>query len=431
MNGERQPTVEMVEILQKLNSKSLYSLSDFKLPHEAFSFKKTKPSENIAKLATGLAEDRFSNLDHFISRTTNLFSDFQKMDDPNSINKNQLIATLFVLKYPFNKQRPRYHQEVKYRSKEVIKALLGSNDEYITGKKTSDYIQPIYLILRSLKESRSGWLLKVFEELELSQKLKIFTETQTLVDSLLKSINQPKERKKLKELFDKTLNLQILLEKPVEEPKVEVKKDKPKIFGIDIKIKHALHDREMVKNQGEDTPEVDINRRFMMETILSESGIIIDDVGNIKLNEKNLSKILSIFGNREKFPKNSNIGQSYDDLTSVLGNKSHRDIALSALLTTMSDNNKFAHWLFRGIKGKDFNRIKLLKIFERSIGEIFTEKTSRDLMSGLNRTMKDNKTDFGYLNEKIVEVVYRLYYPNEEISPMRLLQLQKRLVLMI
>jgi|GEM_PF-5363163 len=401
---------EMFRVMERLHSRTLYAEKDFIYPSK------------IIEKANYLSKIRYGNYDGFVSKTTNIFNLYSKTKNPEDINPNDLMATLFALRDPFLDQtKYRFPDHIKQiEASRIIDSLLGKDADFISGKKESSIILPSYFFLRAIRETRPSWFFNIMNKLKPEQRQKLIGEINELKKKLLASINQPAEKRAVEELFNKTLRVNDIEETtitvelpPVERGVLVVKKlDLSKLrVKAHIDSQDQFTDRNLKKRL---PSEEKVNRAagdLFLDLLKTSS---VDERGVFVIKKSEMDRLLASTVNDRMYDSIARTTyEAYMRISGIFGPKSVIDLSAAANLVMMSDKNPGYEWILAEKPEKNIYKHirKLTKSYSSSMEDIFRdEKDDRKLVKIFKDAISGDEFNFSKLNKKLTLMLYQKYF---------------------
>jgi len=401
---------EMFRVMERLHSRTLYAEKDFIYPSK------------IIEKANYLSKIRYGNYDGFVSKTTNIFNLYSKTKNPEDINPNDLMATLFALRDPFLDQtKYRFPDHIKQiEASRIIDSLLGKDADFISGKKESSIILPSYFFLRAIRATRPSWFFNIMNKLKPEQRQKLIGEINELKKKLLASINQPAEKRAVEELFNKTLRVNDIEETtitvelpPVERGLLVVKKlDLAKLrVKAHIDSQDQFTDRNLKKRL---PSEEKVNRAagdLFLDLLKTSS---VDERGVFVIKKSEMDRLLASTVNDRMYDSIARTTyEAYMRISGIFGPKSVIDLSTAANLVMMSDKNPGFEWILAEKPEKNIYKHirKLTKSYSSSMEDIFRdEKDDRKLVKIFKDAISGDEFNFSKLNKKLTLILYQKYF---------------------
>lgn len=187
---------KMNSILEKLRRKTIYQENEISTPEQIY-----QQSLHLNKL-------KYVDLQGlFLTSIRNIFiKDYpldSKIKKKEEIDPNQLISAILAIHRPFDIEK--YDVLSKYEIDLLKKTLTGELTDFLDGKKDSNFITPAYVILRSLKERNSYWLLTAFKNMPPDKRKKLRENVEEIIENLSRFIPDDQKQSFLR-IFNIDLN---------------------------------------------------------------------------------------------------------------------------------------------------------------------------------------------------------------------------------
>jgi hypothetical protein len=405
-------THQMPKHIKKVGVKS-YLKKEFKSP------------STILEEAADFAENKFGNYDHFVSKTTKVFEKYKITGNIKDIDPGSLIAILSALKVP----KESLSQEIGPIINPIMQKLQGEETGFATGKK-SYLVQPIYIILRSLKEKDVAWLNEALGEATPSHRKNIIELAKELSVNLTDILRQP-YKKMLLDIFNESLNfekidrMELLRNAKIEarkkrqaqKEKVESDKKKGKLYAVSYRPNHYLSEEVINSVENTPLPQENLERLTTMKDVLEYSMMSLDGQGEIKIYNQLSQMSPELYENSER-------------LREIFGTKNYWDISLASLISALSNEGggkDSTGWIFNSHGPTEEAQVrKITTVFEKSIKAVFNPSISKELDESLKKSIENGHIDLSYFNEKIAEIIFQIYSPGESLFPAKLLKFVKK-----
>ncbi|MFA6081309.1 MAG: hypothetical protein WC741_02790 [Patescibacteria group bacterium] len=387
---QRAETGRIDRLLERLQHQSLFSLKEFSSPLK------------IVEEANRLTRLRYVNHDGFLRETSDVFAGLSKNDDRNSVDPNKLTSIILTLQSPLDPSKWKPSNEIlSYSTTRLQEALLGKNADFLTGKKESNFIIPAYLILRSLRERSSMWLTGTFLRLKKKQQEKLIIETDELKNKILSSINLPWVKEKVVELFNQTLDFNIL--KPEAEI-IQKEEEKP----LSNTVPASIYIKEFDRFADERLQPVNESAHETFSFIDAVSRFVNVDFtrGKINIPDRKIQKKIKADPDYKIFY--GIFSTDYDQLAtaSTISILSSENDLPNSSWTKSSEEKKGHHQKIRNITNA----------FGNAFEEICTDNNVfNNLVDTYKKVISDEKVEsfeglnFGLLNQKLTALLYSHY----------------------
>ncbi|MFA6532478.1 MAG: hypothetical protein WCT22_00595 [Patescibacteria group bacterium] len=377
-------------LLERLQNQSLFSTKEFISPI------------NVVQESKRLRKLRHVNYAGFFRETTNCFTGFSNTDDPRLIDPNKLTSIILTLQSPLDPFKWRPSNEIlSYSTTLLQETLLGKNADFMIGKKESSFIMPTYLILRSIREKSSMWLTGTFLRLTKKQQEKLINETDELKGKILSSINLPWVKEKVAELFNQTLDFNVLKS----EAEI-IQKEEEKLLSntVPASIYIKKFDRfadESLRPIDELSPEepdfIDAASRF----------VAVDfSIGKINIPDREIQKKIKTY-------------PDYADFYGIFSTNLDQFASASTISILSSDNDRAnTSWTKNSDRKKGFyQRVRnVTNAFSEAFEEICTNDNVFDnLLEAHQRVIFDERVEdvtdlnFSVLNQRLTAILYSHY----------------------
>lgn len=341
----------------------------------------------------------------FLTEVRNMFVDRYPLDTTlkkkQDIDPNKLIALIFTLSPPFDLEN---REEIaQYEISLLQETLKGERTDFLEGKKTSSFIIPAYLILRSLKEKDSYWLITTFKNMPSSERKKLKENVQEILDKIIGFL--PEEKRK-EFLWRFGIDLGWLYSEyhhKVEFKKAQTdrpdspKKKKERLAGLSD---DELEIKPLAKNE---------EKELLLTTRIFIRNFYLSDNGKINPLDRKKGLVKKEIKSPEKI-KGTNLrleDSLFDRLTRILG---ENDIRYFSLLYSISPFS---------LEGLTDEKIKKINgLFKKGLEMIFTDPSfCIDLEKALNNDY-ENLWLFPNFNRSLALVLYKIAFPEkaEKIS---------------
>lgn len=132
----------------------------------------------------------------FLTQARKIFVDDYPLDpklkSKKDIDLNSLAGLVLVLSYPDFFLDEKHQKTTQYSLSLLQETLEGKNTDFLEGKKESSLITPLYVLLRSLEEKTSYWLISAFKKMPYKERKKIREKIEEIIERLSKIIPEEK-----------------------------------------------------------------------------------------------------------------------------------------------------------------------------------------------------------------------------------------------
>lgn len=363
----------VLERLRKVISPKEKMLSSEKIYKEAIRLKKLKDCD-----WQGLFSNELRNF---------FFTDYYlnpRLKKKEEIDVNELIAIILAVYPPFNINDVIAKHEIDL----LEKTLKGEESDFLTGKKESNFITPAYVILRSMRERDSYWLITAFKDMPTDMRKKLKENVREIFEKITCYFSE--ERKK--EFLDRfRIDLELLYHeyrpKPTEEKRLPFRNVSNRIeipfFPVNI-----YSDRNLLE-------ETELTKLKKTSGIFDEEIITIRSLCGLDLFRLRDDGAI-VVNNRKKNKKYLNDPDLDRFKKLKLNNKQ------LGIITLIAAANNF-NFSFREISAKD----PFFSYFESALSLVFSDEFRR---------LFQNK-DFNYssINRELISFFFKKYRPQQRL----------------
>jgi len=321
-----------------------------------------------------------------------------KLKLKKEIDPNKLATLIFTTSFPFDPKERR--SLLQYNISLLQETLLGKNTDFLEGKKESDLILPAYVVLRSLKEKDSYWLLSAFKKMPYEKRKKLRENVEELF-------------KKITPLQNLGIDLHWLYQEQKksyrsQKEKCEVPPSKTSVkIGVPFKFSEKrsgtlINRDELITDDAKIvqylTPQ---DKKSPFLTYLEKATDISVTNEGVSLGKDDLS--LKIFHDTLEENKLRQTLQNNENLSTAF--------IISHFSRLKKGDQPHTSWLMQNNNEKT---LAVISSFRDCLKTIFQRKEFKNLKKLIKNSFDPNleKPDFNLFNRRVLEILFETYRKN-------------------